>query len=87
MALYINGEQIKSFKEVSGLTMNEEDLALELPGHILIDEKQMTKWVGDLTDEETEMLRNIMRIDCDMFAGKRVRIYLQSLGPIPRTGR
>ncbi len=87
MALYINGEQIKNYKEVTGLTMDEDSLAFDLPGHVLIDEKAMTKWTGNIYSDDAEALANLLRIDCDGFAGKRVRVYIQSIGPIPREGR
>lgn len=85
--LVINGQEIKNYKEISGLSLDEELIAYDLPNHILLEEKSFEKWIGGIDTEDAEVLGKILRIDTDLLAGKRVRIYIQSLGPIPKEGR
>ncbi len=84
--LYINGKQIKNFKEVSGLDLDEDSVQYNLPDHVLLEEKGMEKIITDLDQEDAEGLSKILRgLDGDFLSNKRVRIFIQVLGPVPRT--
>ncbi len=85
--LFINNQEIKTWEETSGMDLGEDCMMYMLPNHILLEEKSFLKWLGDFDQDEAEQLSKLLRIDGDQFANKRVRIYIQSLGPKPKEGR
>jgi len=82
--LIINGMEIERFKEISGLGLDPDVICYDLPQHTVIDKVNADKWIGDITEEDAEILSQVLTIDTDKFIGKRCRIFVQSLGPIPR---
>ncbi len=84
--LYINGQNIKNWKMVdSGLDDdNGEVLCIDLPQHIIMEESKFEKWIGELNQDDADKLHDITRLDTDTFSNKRVRLYVQILGPVTR---
>ncbi len=78
--LSINGQEITPALIKSDL-LDDDKLRIELPNHLVIEEKNVTKWSGDLDDEDCDKLREILRIDTDNLIMKRCRIYVQVIGP------
>ncbi len=85
--LYINGQQVKGWKEVGGLNLDDDSISFDLPGYIIMEESKFEKWIGEFDQDDADKFREITRMDTDQMQGKRVRIYLQILGPVQRQGR
>lgn len=81
--LNINGQEISPALIRSDL-FDDEKLRIELPNHLIIDEKNAIKWVGDLDEEECDKLKDIFRIDTDLLIGKKCRIYITTIGNAAR---
>ena len=83
--LYVNGLEIEKWEDVGGLGMDEDVLSLKLPQHTIIDKLNCDKVIADLTKDDTDALERILPdIDMDKYQNKRVRIFIQPLGPIPK---
>ena len=82
--LYINGQLIDSYKDVSGVGGEPEDLCLDLPMHILFDKKNAEVWQGILEDEDVEKLQEVFRIDLAKYGEKKVRVFFQVMGQKPK---
>jgi len=83
--LYINNVEIENWSEDSGLGCDEDTLSLHLPNHAVIDKLNCEKIIMDVDDDEAEALGGIFRgLDTDKLANKRIRVWIQSLGPKPK---
>lgn len=77
--LFINGQQIEPYKILSDM-IEENDLSIQLPNHLVIDRNNCEKWVGDFDDSDAEKLGEVLRMDTDMYVNKKIKIYIQVIG-------
>ena len=83
--LYINNLEIENWSEDSGFGADEDTLSLHLPGHNVIDKVNCEKVMIDMDEDDADAMGAIFRgLDSDKLINKRVRVWIQQLGPIPR---
>lgn len=79
--IYLNGQEVPCI-EKTGSILDPDHVAYDLPGHLVLDIKNVIKWIGPIDEEETELLNRLFRIDTDRLTGKNVRVLIETLGPI-----
>lgn len=77
--LFVNGQEIDVFKENHN-GLEENTYAFDLPGFVLIEKKSTDVWVGDLVESDCDELENIIPIDMSKYIGKKVKVYIKSIG-------
>ena len=80
MALYVNGELIEGYDIINDEFNGEDNLNITLPGHILVDKKNATTWIGDIEEDDAEKMEELFRIDGLQFLNKKIRIFIQVIG-------
>lgn len=84
--LYINGQEIDSFQENYGIGFDEDVASYDLPDHLLIAKRGVEKVIMDLTEDDIEALRSVFRLDLDKLINKKVRIFIEPMGPKDKGG-
>lgn len=83
--LYINRLEIENWSDDFSLGLDDRVIAFDLPEHEVIHKLKVEKYILDMDDEDAEALGALFRgLDTDRLAGKRVRIFIQNMGPVPK---
>lgn len=85
--LNINGLEIDSWVSENDQFQGEDVLSISLPDHMVIDKKNVVRWMGEFEEEDAQKLEELLRLDADQFANKKLRIMIQVLGPKAKTFR
>jgi hypothetical protein len=86
MSLYLNGQEIENYEEDYGVGFDEDVAAYSIPDYILINKRGVEKVIMDLTEDDIEALRSVFRIDLDKLVNKKVRIFIEPMGPKDKGG-
>ena len=79
--LFINGQSVEPFNLANELYEDDESLSIDAPGHLVVNRKNTETWIGDIFEEEAEHLNSATRMDFDAYVGKKIKIYVQVIGP------